>query len=275
MEDIKTQLDSLGIVPDVSKDQFFLADNAVINRMVEIADINKNDVVLEIGAGLGNLTRVLAKNTKKVIAFEIDKRFKLFLSNLPKNVEIHYEDAWEYVQLHGKYKKSKEYNKIVSNLPYSFCEKFLHNLTFLNYDKAILLVPLKFVNKIQTNGIFNSFFNCELKEIVNKNKFYPVRKTNSALIDLKKLPDPIKEKNLSLFLKQYIYQHEGQRVKNSIREGLIIFAKQIHNINLTKNESRDLINSSGIDSSLLNQIPSSNEIYNQISLKFASDIIRV
>jgi 16S rRNA (adenine1518-N6/adenine1519-N6)-dimethyltransferase len=271
--DIKAIIDNKKFIPDHLKDQFFLIDNSVIDDLVNFAEVDKDDVVLEIGAGFGNLTREIAKCAKKVIAFEIDKSFKPYLKNLPKNVELHFEDAWDYVKLHGKFKKKKAYNKVVSNLPYSFCEKFLHNLTFLEYDKVVLLVPLKFVNKIKENGIFSSFFECNLKEIVAKDKFYPVPRTNSAVINLLKLKDPLGEKNLSLFLRQYIYQHERQKVKNSIKEGLIIFAKRAYSKSLTKNEARKFITGAKLENSLLDEAPNSNEVYAKISDKFTQNLI--
>ncbi|MGA2911095.1 MAG: rRNA adenine N-6-methyltransferase family protein [Candidatus Levyibacteriota bacterium] len=271
--DIKAKTAAKDFIPDPLKDQFFLIDKVVIADLVNFAEVDKDDVVLEIGAGFGNLTREIAKRAKKVIAFEIDKNFKPYLKSLPKNVELHFEDAWDYVRLHGKFKKKKVFNKVVSNLPYSFCEKFLHNLTFLEYDKVILLVPLKFVNKIKRNGIFSSFFEGDLKEVVDKDKFYPVPRTNSAIIDLLKLKDPLEEKNLALFLRQYIYQHEKQKVKNSIREGLIVFAKQAYNKGLAKNEARKLIAGAELEKNLLDEAPNSNEIYAKISYKFAQRLI--
>lgn len=270
---IKAIIDNKKFIPDHLKDQFFLIDNSVVDDLVNFAEVDKNDVVLEIGAGFGNLTREIAKRAKKVIVFEIDKKFKPFLKDLPENVELHFEDAWDYVKLHGKFNKKKTYNKVVSNLPYSFCEKFLHNLTFLEYDKVVLLVPLKFVNKIKENSIFNSFFVCDLKEIVAKDKFYPIPRTNSAVIDLLKIEDPLKEKKLALFLRQYIYQHEGQKVKNSIREGLIVFAQKAHGKSLTKNEARKLIVGAELKESLLDETPKSDEVYAKISDKFIQNLI--
>ncbi|GIW62289.1 MAG: hypothetical protein KatS3mg090_0115 [Patescibacteria group bacterium] len=90
---IKTLLKKHRIEPDPLKDQFFLADYRVIKKMVSFADLNKNDVVLEIGAGIGNLTSELTKRSGKVIAFEIDERFKPFLAKLPQNVEVHFKSA--------------------------------------------------------------------------------------------------------------------------------------------------------------------------------------
>lgn len=251
-------------VPNPKLDQFLLTDEKIIADMVARADLNQNDIVLEVGAGTGNLTKALATKAGRVIAFEIDPQFKPFLSNLPKNVEVHYENAWDYIQLHGKFRKKKEYNKIVSSLPYSFAEQFLHNLTFLDYDKAILLLPVKMLKKIENNGIFSSFFKPELIFKVPKEKFYPIPKTNSALIELVKLPDPLQTRNLSLYLRQYVYQHEDQLVKNSLVEGLIKFN------NWTKKTAKKTVTESGISQVLLSKKPDSFEIYEEIDKHFTT-----
>ncbi len=76
------------VVPDPLKDQFFLIDPKVIQKIVEFADLTEKDTVLEIGAGTGNLTREIAKKAGRVITFEIDTRFKTYLEDVPKNVEL-------------------------------------------------------------------------------------------------------------------------------------------------------------------------------------------
>ena len=62
------------IKPSKFMDQHFILDEAVLKREVEYADISGKDTVLEIGAGVGNLTKVLAQRAKKVIAIEKDQR---------------------------------------------------------------------------------------------------------------------------------------------------------------------------------------------------------
>jgi len=265
---IKEQLTKAKIVPDPLKDQFFLTDNEIIIKTVDLAKVGRNDTVLEIGAGVGNLTEEIAKKAKKVITFEIDSRFKSFLSKLPKNVEVHYENAWDYVQMHGKFRKKKIYNKVVSNLPYSFIEPFLHNLTFLDYDRVIILVPVRFLKKTEKWGVFGSFFKPEVLLKVPKEKFYPVPKSDSVLVDLVKLPDPLESKNLGRFLRQCMYQHEGQLVKNSLMEGLIKYAGIIDLKTITKNEARKIIAEKSIDEVLLNQHPNNAEIYELVEEKF-------
>src|SRR3989344_4364377 len=238
---VQNLLKKYKITPDPLKDQFFLVDEEVIKKIVDLADLDKNDVVLEIGAGVGKLTGELAKKAGKVITIEIDERFKPLLADSPKNVELHFEDARNFFQLNGKFWKKKEYNKVIANLPFSLCEPFLHNLTFLQYDKVILLVPQKFADKIEDNPIFGSFFKAEEKLKVNREKFYPIPKTNSVVINLIKLPDTIKTKNLSLFLRQFIYKDENVKVKNSLREGLIKYVYLTTGGRLTKNEAKEIV----------------------------------
>lgn len=266
--DVKGIPNQFNIAPDPLKDQFFLQDEEIIKRIVESADLNRDDVVLEVGAGIGNLTREIAKKAGKVIAFEIDPQFKPILSSLPSNVELRFESAWEYVQLHGKFRKKKEYNKVVANPPYSFIEPFLHNLTFVDYDKVILMIPEKMLKKIDGFDVFGSFFRANILIRVPKEKFYPIPKTNSVVIDLIKLPDPIENKNLGLFLRQYIYQHEPQLVKNSLMEGLIKYSRLVFAKNLTKNKARQIIKDAGFPQNLLDLPPDNPSIYELVSQKF-------
>lgn len=268
--DVANYLRKQKIIPDPLKDQFFLMDKKIIQKTASFAELKESDVVLEIGAGIGNLTSELAKKANRVIAFEIDESFKPLLSKLPKNVDVHYEDAWNYVQMHGKWHKKKVYNKVVSNLPYSFIEQFLHNLTFLDYEKVILLIPTKAVRMIEENGIFASFFKPKILLEVPKEKFYPVPNTNSVLINLIKLPDPIVNKNLGRYLRQRMYQHEDQLVKNSLMEGLITYNRIIFKKNMTKNEARKVISEKQIPENLLQQNPNNSEIYFIVEEKFNS-----
>lgn len=265
---IVDDLKKFKIIPDPLKDQFFLTDQETINKTVDLADLVKTDVVLEVGAGTGSLTKELAKKAGRVIAFEIDERFKPLLDRLPKNVDVHFGSAWDYVQMHGKWRKKKIYNKVVSNLPYSFIEPFLHNLTFIDYDKVILLVPTKIVNSIVKGGVFSSFFSPKIFLKVSKDKFYPIPKTESVLIDLVKLPDPVLNKNIGRYLRQYMYQHEDQMVKNSLMEGLIKYQRTVYSKNLTKNEARKTISEKYLPQELLNQHPNTHKIYYLVEEKF-------
>lgn len=102
----------------------------------------------------------------------------------------------------------------------------------------------------------------------DKEKFYPIPRTNSAVINLLHLPDPFENKDLGLFLRQYLYQHEEQKVKNSLMEGIIKFAKLVCEKNLTKNQAREIIAGAKLPHDLLEINPRSHEIYELVGKSF-------
>ncbi len=265
---IQKLLDIYGIQPNPDLDQFFLIDDQILDTIVQSAQLKHTDVVLEIGAGVGNLTYKLSQYAGRVITFEIDKRFRPILDKLPNNVEVRYSSAMSYFQLRGKYFKTKEYNKVIANVPYSLLEPLLHNLTFLIYDKVILTIPLKSLNMIYHNPIFASFFRLRTITKVSKTKFYPVPKTNSVVIDLIKIEDSITTGNLGLFLRQYIYQHEKQLVKNALMFGLIKWFKLVDNIPINRNQARDIIKKTSINKGLLERRPDNPKIYELVQNRF-------
>jgi len=99
--------------------QNFISDTNLLSAIVCDAEVNENDLVLEIGAGAGTLTNEIAKKAKKVIAFEVDDKLIPFLKeNLPQNVELLHKDILkasydEILQL----TQNKTF-KVVANLPY-------------------------------------------------------------------------------------------------------------------------------------------------------------
>lgn len=102
--------------------QNFLIDTHVLDKIISAADISKEDCVIEIGPGIGTMTRRLAKSARKVIAIEIDKNLIPILEDTLKdfdNITIINEDV---LKVDIK-KLAKEYNqnkpiKVVANLPY-------------------------------------------------------------------------------------------------------------------------------------------------------------
>jgi len=70
------QIKNFGIKPKKGLGQNFLRDENILLKEIKFANISKEDIVLEIGAGIGNLTEHLAKNSKKVIVIEKDNQFK-------------------------------------------------------------------------------------------------------------------------------------------------------------------------------------------------------
>lgn len=99
---------------------------------------------------------------------------------------------------------------------------------------------------------------------VTKDQFFV---TDGSLI---KRPDPVQTKNLGLFLRQCMYQHEQQLVKNSLMEGIIKYSRLVHKKNITKNEARQMVTRKISDKNLLEKFPDNPEIYKLVEEKFTN-----
>ena len=102
------------------KDQHLIISSDAINQLINSAELQTNDVVLEIGPGPGQITEAIAQKAGKVYAIEIDTQFKPILKNLERkyeNLEVIFASVlntrWPVV------------NKIVSNPPYAILEPLL------------------------------------------------------------------------------------------------------------------------------------------------------
>ena len=211
-------------------DQFFLNDPKIVEALISSAELKKRDRVLEIGAGKGVLTKIIADKTSGTIAVEIDKRFKKDLAGLGGSVRVIFADVLEVLKNKEKYNLC--FNKIVGSLPSSTAEPLMKALTKINFEMSVFLVPLIFVGKLKQSVYFDSELVCK----VSRKSFSPVPKTNWALVKI------IKKENLkeSEFLQKYVYEHPLAKKENALREGLISFYKT-QGKKLTKNQARKII----------------------------------
>ena len=92
--------------------QHFLVDENVLGVIGRLAELGPEDVVLEVGPGLGVLTRYLAERVERVHAVELDRSLAPHLADLPPNVELEWGDA-----LRLDLAASRP-TKLVANLPY-------------------------------------------------------------------------------------------------------------------------------------------------------------
>jgi 16S rRNA (adenine1518-N6/adenine1519-N6)-dimethyltransferase len=102
------------MLPAVKKEygQHFLADRNILDVIGRLAELARNDVVLEIGPGRGVLTRYLAERVAHVHAVEIDRELEPLLRDLGANVDVVFGDALDVPLPHDA-------TKLVSNLPYN------------------------------------------------------------------------------------------------------------------------------------------------------------
>lgn len=209
--DIRTIEKKYGFFPQKKLGQNFLIDDNIKGKLLKYADVNKDDILLEIGSGLGQLTFELSKLAKKVIAVEFDKKLFSILSNLAEdftNVVLIHDDflKFDLKEITPKNKKIK----VISNLPYYIStpvilKLFAHNeyissaMLTLQKEVADRLLGAPSSKEYSSLTLFAEFHS-EIKRLFNisKNSFYPVPKVNSTVIFLKmreKPPVDVVDKN--------------------------------------------------------------------------------
>ncbi len=180
--------------------QNFLIDKNIINKIINVVDINENNTVIEIGAGYGNLTKyIIDRKPKKIFAIEKDKKLSLFLKKkfkLSKNLKVINEDILNIIQ-----KNNLGKNIIVfGNLPYNISTKILASLVMLSkwppwYDILILMFQKEVADRIIAKTRTKEFgrlavlsnWRLDIKKHfdISKNCFFPKPKINSTLLSFK------------------------------------------------------------------------------------------
>ena len=105
----------LPVVPNRELGQHFLVDENILGVIGRLAGLDRRDVVLEVGPGLGILTRYLADRVGRVHAVELDSSLEEHLRGLPDNVTLHFGDALQ-LDLRAL---APDAGKLVANLPYN------------------------------------------------------------------------------------------------------------------------------------------------------------
>lgn len=130
--------------------QNFLINEDVVDTIINSAEITKEDLIIEIGPGLGTLTSKLVEKAGKVICIELDKRMINILNDrfsLYNNIEIIHEDVLK-VDIKDLIKKEKEknnikYAKIVANLPYYITTPIIMKLLESNLEIESITVMIQ------------------------------------------------------------------------------------------------------------------------------------
>ncbi len=195
-------LKKYNISANKSLGQNFLINDSVVDKIVESAEITKNDLVIEIGPGLGNLTEFLLEKAGKVIAIELDQRMLEILNDrfsLYDNFEIVNEDVLKVNlnELISKNKNSEIKNaKIVANLPYYITTPIIMKLLEEKLDietitvmvqkevaDRLIAVPGEKLSGAITYSVYY-YATSENVTIVENNSFIPEPEVDSEVIKL-------------------------------------------------------------------------------------------
>ena len=235
LEEIKRLLKKYNIYPSKRLGQNFLVDEGILKKIVEAAELSKNDIVLEVGPGIGNLTVELAKSVKKVIAVEKDQDLVRILKELldcwkVRNVRIVEGDIRK---IENCKLKIENCYKVVANIPYYLTSPLIRKfLEASNAPKEMILMVQKEVAqricakppKMSILAVSVQFYaKPEIISFVSKKSFWPQPKVDSAIIKIKPLINADKRLiNADLFLKTVKtgFSQPRKQLANNLSNGL-------------------------------------------------------
>ncbi len=235
--------------------QNFLTESIVCEKIVELSNVCEDDCVVEVGPGIGSLTSEIARNAKKVVAVEIDKRLIPVLDETLDNfdnIEVVNEDIMKcnLTEL-VKTRFNGQKPKVCANLPYYITTPVISRLIESGMFSSITtMIQKEVADRICAKpgtsdyGAFTVFIQYytepEYLFKVSADCFIPQPKVESAVVLLKMLDEPrIKPKSEELFFK-VVKASFAQRRKQLVN-GLFSEFKSI----ISKEEILNILTSSG------------------------------
>ncbi len=232
------------IRPTKKLGQNFLVDESLLKEQVGYASINDENIVLEVGAGIGNLTKFLLEKAKKVIVVEKDKRMiKILKDRFPKreNLEI----------IHGDVLKIDlpDFDKTVSNIPYVISSPLTFRLLETRFKKGIIMYQKEFAQRMvakpgtkdysRLSVACHYYADIKLLRTVPETAFHPEPKVQSALVEITPKDPPFEVDEKFFFnLLRGLFIHRKKTVKNALTHSFnLIFAKET----LTKTDALDAL----------------------------------
>lgn len=249
LEETKYILKKYNIKANKKLGQNFLINDEIIDEIISTSQINKEDLVIEIGPGLGTLTSKLLENAGKVIAIELDTNMIKILKdrfNLYDNFILLNEDVLKVNLKELITKHSNKRVKVVANLPYYITTPIIMKLLEdkLEIESITVMVQKEVAdritalpgNKLSGAITYSVNYYAEAKNIVfvDKNSFMPAPEVDSEVIQLKIRNKPqVDVENEELFfkvIKASFMQRRKTLVNGLINSGIITDKGIIKNI---------------------------------------------
>lgn len=197
------KIKELRISPRKKLGQHFVIDARIISRIINSAELQPDDIVVEIGAGLGNLTAPLAEQVHHLYAIEIDPRLivelqKEFQGN--KKIEIIPGDALQ-LDFAPWFQKWQRRMKVVANLPYEISSPMIFRffqerqyfsllVLMLQMEVARRIVALPGTKEYGPLSIWSELYSHpQILFTVSPQSFFPPPRVESAVVKFEVLAD--------------------------------------------------------------------------------------
>jgi 16S rRNA (adenine1518-N6/adenine1519-N6)-dimethyltransferase len=224
-----------GLRADKSLGQNFLQDESAFETIISAAEIQTMDTVLEIGPGLGSLTRYLAASAQSVVAVELDSNLLAPLKAVLapyQNIRFVQGDILD-LPIHDLI-KTNDY-LVVANIPYYITSAVIRHLleNEVKPRRIVLTVQKEVAERICAKPGDMSLLalsvqvygNPRLVVRIPAEAFFPAPKVDSAVLSIDILPQPqIKSGNLKTFFKliKAGFSQKRKTLRNSLSAGMHI-----------------------------------------------------
>lgn len=247
-EETQAILNTYKIQANKSLGQNFLIDDCVIEKIIESSNIEKEDLIIEIGPGLGVLTERLLKKSNNVVVIELDKKMIEILQNrfcLNRNLEIINNDVLK-VDLEKLIKNKKEQTninkvKIVANLPYYISTPIIMKLleNRLEISEIIVMVQKEVAQRLgaetgkrEAGAITYAVeYYAQATPIIDvpKESFIPSPKIESQVIKLEVRQNPkieVEDEKLLFNIIQKSFMQRRKTLSNALINNRILDSKE-------------------------------------------------
>lgn len=228
-------LDQQGLSPKKRLSQNFLIDGNVIRKIIAVADVQPNDLILEIGPGPGSLTQALLTKGAEIIAIEKDRSFAKALERLQTNDQrLHpfYDDILTFpFEKLNQFKKEGQKIKVIANLPYHVTTPILQRLVVHNdlFSSCTLMMQEEVAQRVTAQPstphygsltLFIRFYSHPSYGFaVNRRCFYPIPKVDSAIVRFELHEPPLTGTNCNVFftLTRTAFGHRRKMLRASLK----------------------------------------------------------
>jgi 16S rRNA (adenine1518-N6/adenine1519-N6)-dimethyltransferase len=234
MTSVRSLLAEYSISPARRLGQHFLIDRGIMVAIIRTAAVDSQDVALEVGPGLGEMTMLLASKARRVIAIEIDESIVALLKDRLDdydNIVLHRGDALKFDFL-GESRKWGAKLKVVSNLPYNISTQLLFCFVEMRdaFSGMTLMLQKEVAERIVAapggkqygvlSVLLQLYCDASIRFLVPPSSFYPRPKVESAVVRFDFLEKPrvgIKDEALFRKVVKASFGHRRKTLKNALK----------------------------------------------------------
>jgi len=225
-------LSEYAVEPKRNYGQNFVIKKDLIDQILSVAQINSNDIVIEVGGGIGTLTYFLLNKAKKIYTYEIDP----LLASILKKEFFPYKEQLEVISGDFLSEEIMPHHKLVSNLPYAISSPFIWKLSNMVNPPTIVTVTIQkeFANHLCAQpgssdysrlSVYSSFFfKFERIGDFSPHYFLPRPRVTSSLVRGERINPPsfVKEKRFFIFLTT-LFCRKHKKARNN----LLLYQKKV------------------------------------------------